>query len=157
MFWDIIVRVQHRKSGEIWDIKISNTEYKIQNTKYSSALTILCYKILLGRCSAWKEGIQKYKIQNKAVCWQYVVRYYWQRVQRMKSGDIDILNTKYKIQNMTLRWQYVVIWYCESAAQRRKSGDIEIQNKQACKLQATLVRNYNPLTRSQGWSVELLA
>ena len=29
--------------------------------------------------------------------------------------------------------------------------------KQARKLQATLVRNYDPLTRSQGWSVELLA
>ena len=32
-----------------------------------------------------------------------------------------------------------------------------LKKKQARKLQATLVRNYDPLTRSQGWSVELLA
>ena len=31
-----------------------------------------------------------------------------------------------------------------------------IAQKQARKLQATLVRNYDPLTYSQGWSVELL-
>ena len=52
---------------------------------------------------------------------------------------------------------YDQTWYLSNLLHKDIFQNIEIHLKQARKLQATLVRNYESLTYWRGWGVELLA